>query len=191
MVSRFRLLALVCLTSAAACTDDGGDVDGGVAQSFIALDHDFAGFQSWYSVDLPLSVLSEAVDPKGARFGFLNRRPPAGTTHYPVGTILVKAIKPSDDPATWEIFGVAKRGDDFNVDGATGWEFFLLRMARNGEPYITSRGLAPRDDGFDGGSSSYSPGGAAGGCNLCHGQPTYAASDHVIATALAPTATAN
>ncbi len=195
MAKMWPHLALAMLVAAGCSDGDGDGPDGGAggdpAASFIALDPDFAGFQSWYQLVLPPNPLSELVDPVGPHVGYLNRRPPPGATSYPVGTILVKAIQREAAPESWELFGVAKRGGGFNPDGAVGWEFFLLRVGPNGNPYVTSRGLAPRDDGFDGGNgASYSPGGAAGGCNLCHGQPTYAASDHVISVGLAPSATA-
>jgi hypothetical protein len=184
-------LALAMLAAVVGCSGSGKNGGGEANSAFLALDPDFAGFQSWYQLTLPPNPLSELVDPVGPHVGYLNRRPPAGATSYPVGTIIVKAIQREAAPSSWELFGIAKRGGGFNPDGAAGWEFFLLRIGPDGNPYVTSRGLAPRDDGFDGGNNaSYSPGGAAGGCNLCHGQSTYAASDHVISVALAPSATA-
>jgi hypothetical protein len=178
--------ALACLTLAAACGGSGSD-----GATFIALDRDFAGFQSWYSVSpLPFNQLSATVDPTGTHAGFVSRRPPAGATRYPVGTVVVKAIEPSDDATTWELFGMAKRGGGFNASGAADWEYFLLRVGTDGDPFITSRGLAPSNDGSDMGADAYAPGGAAGGCNLCHGDSAYAGSDHVISPPLWPSATA-
>ena len=160
------------------------------SQTFIALDRDFAGYQAWLTLSLPHQDLADITEPMGPRVGFLNRRPPAGATRYPVGTIIMKEIQDDPDPNRWPRFAMAKRGDDFNETGATGWEFFLLRIDGNGNPYITSRGLAPNNDGFDGGGDSYTPGGAAGGCNLCHGQATFAAHDHILSDPLFPSATA-
>jgi hypothetical protein len=190
--SALAMLVVVTLAAVGGCSGEDAPGDAGVApESFIAFDPDFAGFQGWFQQTLPPNPLSQLVDPVGAHVGYLNRRPAPGTSSYPVGTILVKAIQRDSAPETWELFGMAKRGGGFNPDGATGWEYFLLRIGPTGNPYVTSRGLAPRDDGFDGGNgASYSPGGAAGGCNLCHGQSNYAASDHVISASLAPLATA-
>jgi hypothetical protein len=179
----------VLILAAAAIAGCGGGSDGGQGATFIALDHDFAGFQGWYQAALPYNPLSATVDPTGAHVGFLNRRPPAGATRYPVGTMIVKAVEPSDDDTTWELFGMVKRGGGFNAGGASDWEYVLLRVAADGNPFITSRGLAPSDDGSDMGSGSYAPGGAAGGCNLCHGDKAYAGTDHVISPPLFPSAT--
>lgn len=177
----------MCMLVVASAVGCGGS---GQGATFIALDHDFVGFQGWYSATLPFNQLSATVDPTGTHIGFVNRRPPAGATSYPVGTIVVKAIEPSDDATTWELFGMVKRGGGFNASGATDWEYVLMRVAGDGNPFITSRGLGPSDDGSDGGAGSYAPGGAAGGCNLCHGDKTYAATDHVISPPLFPSATA-
>jgi hypothetical protein len=178
------IFALVCVAAAGGC---GGSDDG---PTFIALPTDFDGFQSWYSEVLPYNVLSATVDPVGTHVGFLNQRPPAGSKSYPVGTILVKAVEPSDVQTSWEMFGMVKRGGGFNPGGADGWEYFLLRVDGDGNPYITSRGLAPSNDGSDMGAGAYAPGGAAGGCNTCHGSPTFASTDHIISPPLIPAATA-
>ncbi len=179
------ILVVVCAAAAGGC--GGSD---GAGPTFIALPTDFEGFQSWYSAVLPYNVLSATVDPVGMHVGFLNRRPPAGSKSYPVGTIIVKAVEPSADQTSWEMFGMAKRGGGYNGAGADGWEYFLLRVNSDGDPYITSRGLAPSNDGSDMGAGAYAPGGAAGGCNECHGSPTYAPTDHIIAPPLIPAATA-
>lgn len=186
MAKALPTFAVACVALAAGC---GGSDDGGA--TFIALDRDFAGFQSWYATGpLPFNQLSATVDPTGTHVGFVNRRPPAGATRYPVGTIVVKAIEPSADATTWEMFGMAKRGGGFNASGAVDWEYFLLRVAADGDPFITSRGLGPSNDGSDMGADAYAPGGAAGGCNFCHGDPTYAGTDHVISPPLWPATTA-
>jgi hypothetical protein len=185
---RKRQLALVLLAGAAACAQGHAAPDAGA--SFVALDHDFAGYSSWYQLVLPHQALADVTEPMGPRVGFLNRRPPSGASEYPIGTIIVKEIHDQPDPNRWPRFAMAKRALDFNASGAVGWEFFLLRIDAQGNPYITSRGLSPHDDGFDGSGDSYRPGGAAGGCNLCHGQPVYAAHDHIISDPLFPRATA-
>jgi hypothetical protein len=181
-------LALALLVGAAACSEGNHGADAGV--TFIALERDFTGYQSWLSMSLPHQELADITEPMGPRFGFLNRRPPAGASEYPVGTIIVKEIRDQADPLTWPRFAMAKRALDYNSGGAVGWEFFLLRIDANGAPYITSRGLAPNVDGFDGGGDSYTPGGAAGGCNICHGEQAFAGHDHIISQPLYPTATA-
>jgi hypothetical protein len=190
MNAAWPTLALVLLAGTPACGGSDGSADAGSAADFVATDGDFAGFQSWLQVTLPDDPLGGIVYPPGTRVGFLNRRPPAGATRYPVGTVIIKAIEQQPAPQSWPLFGIAKRGDDYNLAGAVGWEFFLLRVGADGEPHITSRGLAPGDDGFDMDSASYTPGGMAGSCNICHGLTKYAAADHIIGDLLAPTTTA-
>ena len=126
--------ALLFFVAAAASLSGCGGSDGQGGATFIALDHDFAGFQSWYSATLPFNELSATVDPVGTHVGFVSRRPAAGATRYPIGTIIVKAIEPSADDTTWELFGMAKRGGGFNAGGAVDWEYFLLRVAADGNP---------------------------------------------------------
>ncbi|HEY2745067.1 MAG TPA: hypothetical protein VGL86_10610 [Polyangia bacterium] len=185
-----RWCAIFAVASLAAAGGCGGS--GGGGPTFIALASDFDGFTAWYSAALPPNPLSATVDPAGTHVGFLNRRPPLGAKSYPVGTILVKAIEPAADETTWEMFGMAKRGGGFNTGGADadGWEYFLLRVDGDGNPYITSRGLMPANDGSDMGAGAYAPGGAAGGCNYCHGRDAYAPTDHIISPPLIPAATA-
>lgn len=162
---------------ASTTTDDGPE--------FVAQNSDFAGFLGWFHGVLPPNQLSGIVYPPGTQVGFVNQRTSDST--YPKGTIVIKAIEnPARDATNWEVFAFAKRGGDYNAAGAVGWEFFLLRVDHDGNPYITSRGLAPNVDGFDMGTGSYSPGGAAGSCNICHGLQDYAKSDHIISELMAP-----
>jgi len=163
---------------------------------FEAQESDFAAFTSWTSFQLPDGdPLSNIVYPAGTRVAFLNRRPPSGATHYPTGTIIVKAIQRGASPQDWEIFAIAKRGGDYDAAGAVGWEFFLLAIDPDGVPRVASRGIAPSDDGH----GDMSPGPAAGGyfagggiapCNVCHGQSSRGASDYTMSPLLAPQATA-
>ncbi len=142
-------------------------------------------------------LLSESnlVDPPGPRIGFLNQRPAHGAKLYPVGTIVVKAVQTTPKPQDWAIFALAKRGADFNPSGAVGWEYFLLKIGDDDVPRITSRGIAPSDDGRgDMGtivpSTGYFSGGVIAPCNLCHGQSVHADTDFMISTELAPANTA-
>jgi hypothetical protein len=183
-------LAFAILLGAVGCSGNKAKVDNGDAGTFVAVDGDFAGFSSWFGGQLGNNVLAGNVYPPGTRFGFVNRRVPPGTKAYPPGTVIVKAIEsPADDPTQWHVFAFAKRGGDFNAAGAVGWEFFLLRLDSSMTPRITSRGLAPADDGFDMDTLSYTPGGAAGSCNICHGLAAFAPTDHLISKLLAPGST--
>ena len=57
--------------------------------------------------------------PAGPRTAFLNAKAPPGSTHYPVGTIIVKQIETNGDPdmSKWDLFAMVKRGGDFNPEG--------------------------------------------------------------------------
>jgi hypothetical protein len=167
------------------------------ADEFVATDGDFAGFQSWQSFALPdHDPLSDITYPAGTRVAFLNHAPPAGTNVYPVGTVIVKAILVGMGPADWELFGMAKRGGEYNPTGAKGWEFFLLRVGADGEAHIISRGIQPDDDGRgpDGGlptaAGGYFEGQGIAPCNVCHGQSRLAGVDYMLGDQLAPSMTA-
>jgi hypothetical protein len=151
--------------------------------TFIALDRDFIGFTNWRRSDLGSDPI--AGHPSGPRFGYLNRPVAQGTTHYPLGPIIVKTIGSDPDPTTWEIFAMAKRGGDFNAEGARDWEFFRLRWVADG-PHIVSRGRTAVDP-EDGGSGYTGSLDSAFGemCNNCHGAQA-AATDHVLSPLLQP-----
>jgi hypothetical protein len=70
---------------------------------------------------------------------------------------------------------MAKRGGNYNLFGASGWEWFELAPSDNGTPVIVWRGITPPDgEGY---------GGAAGGaCNNCHGSSPD--NDHVLSDPL-------
>ncbi len=188
-----KRLAFALLLGAAACSSGSNKaktVDNGDAGMFMAEDSDFAGWQGWFGGILPNDVLDGNVYPPGTRWGYVNHRVPPGTTAYPPGTVLIKLIEsPKDDPTLWHAFGFSKRGGDYNAAGAVGWEFLELRLDAAGTPHITDRGLAPANDGFDMDTLSYTPGGAAGSCNICHGLPNFKATDHIISALLAPGST--
>ncbi|MEZ4393856.1 MAG: hypothetical protein R3A48_22515 [Polyangiales bacterium] len=158
------------------CADAPADAPRGDA--FIALDRDFAGYASWPRTDL--GSLTLAGHPPGPRWVHANRPPPAAGERYPVGAMLVKVVQAEPDPTQWVLFGMAKRRDDFNAAGARGWEFFVLRLSREGVPVIVSRGTAPSLVGglYDTGDGL--------GCNSCHGTPDALEADGVLSPALRP-----
>ncbi|HEX4456565.1 MAG TPA: hypothetical protein VIA18_01265 [Polyangia bacterium] len=175
------LLAVVASSSCGGGHGGGSDMTSPVPE-FIVQDSDVAGFTSWYSQPFVADPLSDIVYPPGSRVGFINHLAPAGATAYPLGTIIIKAIENSTDPTTWELFGMSKRGGDYNAAGAVGWDFMLLRF-QDGVPHIYSSGLTPIVDGNpDMGAineGSYFAGGQIA-CDVCHGQKDYAPYDHII-----------
>jgi hypothetical protein len=172
-----RLVTMIALfLFVAGCDDKSGSV-------FIALDSDFATFESWPVVMLGSEPL--VGHPPGPRFGYLNHKAPKGAKQYPVGTLIVKAIEPPGAPDTsWEIFAMGKRGGNFNAEGALNWEFFRLKIL-DGKPHIVTRGLTAADPD-DGGAGYFDQLGNdfIGMCNGCHGTKASAATDHVLSPLL-------
>lgn len=109
---------------------------------FIAFARDFRDFRSWeqHHVDGAMMPVGAA---EGPTYVYLNRRAPEGTTRWPVGTIVVKAIQ-SGAPSQWTVHAMVKRGIPFNADGALGWEYFELAFPDEGdEPAVVWRGSGP------------------------------------------------
>lgn len=159
------VLALVlaaCSLSCGSSADDGAD--GGAAASdpsiFLAFGASFDNFRSWESFHQEKGTVAGSVHVDGPRTTYLNHRPPAGSTQFPVGTIIVKELEVGDS-ATREVFAMVKRGGDYNSNGATGWEWFALNNAPAGNAIIRWRGVGPPLGEKYGGD-------ATGGCNSCH-----------------------
>jgi hypothetical protein len=106
----------------------------------------------------------------GTRTVYINRKPPAGATEFPVGTIIVKVTD-----ADGKIFARAKRGGNFNPKGAVGWEWFELLETAQHDVALKWRGVGPPLGETYGGDPN-------AGCNLCHkAAPT---SDYVLTPGL-------
>jgi len=150
------LLAVACSSSPAS--DDGGTQNG----AFIAFSADFAGFHDWQSFDVTKDAAPGTIHPDAMLIEYLNKAPPSGSTEFPVGTIIVKEGT-DGDPMTRQFFAMAKRGPNWNVDGATGWEWFELRNEANGGAGIVWRGVGPPAGEVYGGDPN-------AGCNTCHVQ---------------------
>jgi hypothetical protein len=156
---RASLTALAAVAAAAlACS--GRPAATVVPEPFIAFERDLAGFREWEVVDLPRSNGEGMVHVAGRRREYLNRRPPAGAKTFPVGTMLVKEMLEGAAEGH-KIFAMVKRGGGYNVDGASGWEWFELRERADGTTGIVWRGInAPAGEGYAGKKS--------GSCNACH-----------------------
>ncbi len=65
---------------------------------------------------------------------------------------------------------MAKRGGDYNADGAVGWEWFDLDLARSGEPLVDWRGPEPpAGRGYECALGEDDAGAeGVGDCNICH-----------------------
>lgn len=144
------------------------------AEPFIAFERDFQGFRRWPSIALPEREAQGLTHLDGRRTEFVNARPPAGASTFPVGTILVKEID-TGKRGHHQLFAMVKRGGGYNAQGARGWEWFELREREDGSVGVNWRGLnAPSGEGYGGDP--------AGGCNGCH--EIAADNDFVRASAL-------
>lgn len=178
----FGSAALLVVAASSSCGGKAATKPPPVVQQFLVQDSDIADFTSWYSQPFVIDPIADIFYPPGSRFGFINHVAAPGATSYPIGTIIIKAIENSKDPTTWQLFGMSKRGGDYNAAGAVGWDFFLPRF-ENGVPHIYSSGLTPTVDGNpDMGAvneGSYFAGGQIA-CDVCHGSKDYAPYDHII-----------
>jgi len=127
---------------------------------FIALERDFADFRSWGSLPLTALPARGNTHAEGQHRVFINALPPAGTAPFPVGTLIVKEVH-APEPDQNRLFAMAKRGADFNAQGARGWEWFELVERPDGSPGILWRGI----DAPSGEQYSADPHGT---CNNCH-----------------------
>lgn len=143
----------------------------------IVLQRDFAGYESWERIDIGDAPI--AGHPTGHRYLRVNRRPPAGATEWPAGTIIVKVIEPSATHMETDLFAMVKRGGDYNGAGARGWEFFTLGLSATGVPVVTARGLNPSN----GDTYTDTPGVMGPGCNECH-NASAAEHDYLLTPAL-------
>ena len=154
---------VLALVLAACGTDDAPTGD-----TFIAFSSSFTSFREW----TPMTSTGPADDGTypaevlGARTHYINTLPPSGSTEFPVGTIIVQSHGE-------DLFARVKRGDNFNVSGAHGWEWFELK---EGPVAIVWRGVGPPAGESYGGDPK-------GGCNTCHADHC-AANDYVCAAPL-------
>ncbi len=135
----------------------GGIEETPAPEVFIALPRDFQHFQEWATYPLPPNEVAGSPHIAGERTLFINRKPAHGSTQFPVGTIIVKRVNDGS-----QNFAMVKRGGDYNVQGATNWEWFDLKPATDGVTQIIAwRGITPP-------SGEMYHGVAGGECNTCH-----------------------
>jgi hypothetical protein len=148
---------------AATTAPDGaalGPRDGAASNLFIATSSDFTDFRKWTRFDLGEGIVTDGVHIAGPRSVYINKMPPKGSTTFPIGTLIVKAVQ-NGTPDQWQIFALAKRGASFNVFGALDWEWFGLQLFPSGVVTIEWRGIGPPADAGYGGP-------AGNPCNNCH-----------------------
>jgi len=161
---------LLCLASCVTAVDER-DPEG----PFIALGTDFEDFREWPRWEIPDIGTSSGHDPGEPRFIYVRDPAPAWGDPFPVGAMIVKTLEVGAPPE-WEIHAMAKRGGEYNAEGARGWEWFDLGLSADGRPIILWRGEGTAAD----------PGGyvtvEATGCNACHA--VVAGSDYVFTRAV-------
>jgi hypothetical protein len=171
----FLLVSAVACGGGASGDAAGGAQDGVTPTTYVASVASFQGFHSWTSFPAvgPPGV-TDGIDPTLPRTAFINRRPPHGSSSFPVGTIIVKEFE-GGTVTERKVFAMVKRGGDYNTAGATGWEWFELQNLDETNVDIIWRGVAPPA------GESYAPGSVT--CNACHGNAK--GNDYVWSTALA------
>lgn len=127
---------------------------------FVAMERDFQDFRRWGSEVLSAQEPQGITHPQGERRVYVNALPPNPSTHFPTGTIIVKAAAP-DAEGRVRLFGMVKRGAKFNQSGAVGWEWFELKERSDKSVGIAWRGLGAPDGESYGGDPM-------GTCNTCH-----------------------
>jgi hypothetical protein len=137
------LAAAGCLDHELAPDDPNRDV--GVASNCIelqciALQSNFRDYEDWMKFDT--DVMGEHAGALGTITEYLNELPEMGASEFPVGTMIVKTVQPTEGPAP-AIHAMVKRGGTFNKTGALGWEFFELAKNKKGTPIIVWRGAKP------------------------------------------------
>ena len=156
----------------AACGSSPAD-PGEQGDVVVAFSSSFVGFHSWETFFLTSEPIASSPHTSGPRTVYLNKRPPTGSTSFPVGTIIVKELTAPDD--TKNTFAMVKRGGGYNAAGATDWEWFELVPGSDQAISIIWRGVGPPVGEKYGGDPN-------GGCNGCHANAK--ANDFVQATPL-------
>ncbi len=176
-----RLLLLTALTAlvtfGCGSSEDDAQSTCGTGTLCIAFPADFAGYVKWTSTPGTSDIVSDPglVHAAGPRTVYINKRPPAGSKEFPVGTVIVKEIVTSEDVSQRKIFAMVKRGGNYNATGAANWEWFELARFADGSASIKWRGLGPPSGESYGGDKN-------GGCNTCHGAAK--ANDYVLTKGL-------
>jgi hypothetical protein len=155
---------------AGADFNPGQSIKLGELSSFIALVRDFEGFQSWPSWDLGTGA--HAVEQQAPTHVYINALPQSGDSEFRVGTLIVKVLEMGDEPSTWQVHGMAKRGAGYNAKGAYGWEYFDFTLDADGIPHENWRGAnVPNGESYQ--TTVFTSDGQAiqqdvPDCNTCH-----------------------
>lgn len=122
--------------------------------SYVPFAAHFNGYTRWASFTVPGGPAQEQSHLAGDRVIYISEKPARGATRFPVGTRIVKTVGN-------QIFAMARRGGNYNADGAVNWEWLELEGTAE-QPFIRWRGIGPPD------GEGYGPPGTSA-CNICHG----------------------
>jgi hypothetical protein len=167
------VIASLAIAAVAAC---GASPSPAPPTVFVATIDDFRSFRSWPSMALTVEIAPGNDHLSGPRRVFINKRPPGGTSPFPIGTIVLKESG-DGDPTTRDVFAMVKRGGDFNASGAIDWEWFQLKNGADGSVTMLWRGVGPANGDAYGSDTT-------GGCNTCH--QSAASQDFIFTADLGP-----
>jgi hypothetical protein len=153
-------LVAACGDSSASPTTGSDATDPGAGGTFIAFTPAFEGWRTWEKFPLGEGSAQGQAHLAGPRTEYLNKRPPTGSTTFPVGTIIVKELEVGE-LGDRKVFAMVKRGGDYNAARAPGWEWFELHNQPDGTMgAIVWRGFGPPAGEQYGGDKT--------GCASCH-----------------------
>jgi hypothetical protein len=161
MIARISRWALLPISGLAllGCGPGGGGGAPVEGDTFLAFASSFKDFRTWES--FPVDEVDDAtVHTTGPRVEYLNERPDDGSSAFPVRTIIVKEFT-EGALADRKVFAMVKRGGDYNLKGAAGWEWFELQNLDDSTVDIVWRGVGPPVGEKYGGDPNAS-------CNSCH-----------------------
>jgi hypothetical protein len=157
--------ALLAASLLSGCLDNElppDESDAGEQRVFIALPSDFRDFLDWKSFDVTGTMHASA---KGPLVAYVNQLPDPGSSEFPIGTVIVKAVE-AGKHSEWTVHAMAKRGGDFNPSGAYDWEFFELGFSSKDVPIINWRGeKPPNGEGYQVKQGNMT---VEADCNGCH-----------------------
>jgi hypothetical protein len=164
-VATWLLLPVVIGACAAAASTTANQCPSPTIQAglteFVAFANDFDCFHSWNNAAAQADDdAGDGLHGVGPLRVYWNVSPPASSTAFPVGTIIVKETEETD-PTARTVFAMVKRGGGFNSSGANNWEWFSLQNQADGSVLILWRGVVPPAD------QTYA-GQPIGDCNGCH-----------------------
>lgn len=183
MLRSLSASALIAATLASCGPGDGSA--GGCAPGSsccVAFTADFQSYASWESVSVGSTM--QGTHAAGLHNVYLNRRPPPGSTTFPVGTIFVKVVQVTS-AGDVDLFAMVKRGcGSFNAAN-DGWEFFRLLRDAQGRVVLPSGGRGAENATLQGTGYSDDPSLSGVTCVNCHGASAQS-TDHILGPGLSP-----